>query len=346
MAEFSLKSPVNYGWLRSTSFDLTLILGVAALALLSAGICIIKPSWFTMVLLIDLWVLGYHHVVSTFTRLAFDKDSFTQYKFLVLGLPVIVAVCATALSFMIGPWTLATIYLYWQWFHYTRQSYGLMRVYQAKVGVAADIWDQSVIYLLPLAGILYRSYQNPSTFLGLEVKTLPVSYEVYYFVFVLSLIGVVVWVVKQALRLKAGATSLGYFMYMLSHIIIFSIGYLTIESINLGWLVINVWHNAQYILFVWLYNNKRFNNQVDVQHKFLSFISLSKNQWLYYGVCLAISTAVYLVISKATRPMQLTVPAIAMIIYQTINFHHYIVDGIIWKVRKKSLRENLQLSQS
>jgi hypothetical protein len=36
--------------------------------------------------------------------------------------------------------------------------------------------------------------------------------------------------------------------------------------------------------------------------------------------------------------------ALTLIVYQTINFHHYIVDGIIWKVRKPRVRENLGLA--
>lgn len=27
--------------------------------------------------------------------------------------------------------------------------------------------------------------------------------------------------------------------------------------------------------------------------------------------------------------------------YQVINFHHYIVDAVIWKTRKKAVRQNL-----
>ena len=33
-----------------------------------------------------------------------------------------------------------------------------------------------------------------------------------------------------------------------------------------------------------------------------------------------------------------------IIIYQTINFHHYIVDGLIWKARKKPMRKTLGLA--
>ena len=38
------------------------------------------------------------------------------------------------------------------------------------------------------------------------------------------------------------------------------------------------------------------------------------------------------------------VPLATIIVYQSINFHHYIVDGIIWKVRKQKLQENLGLA--
>jgi hypothetical protein len=32
---------------------------------------------------------------------------------------------------------------------------------------------------------------------------------------------------------------------------------------------------------------------------------------------------------------------LVVVAYQVINFHHYVVDSVIWKVRKKALRQNL-----
>jgi hypothetical protein len=32
------------------------------------------------------------------------------------------------------------------------------------------------------------------------------------------------------------------------------------------------------------------------------------------------------------------------VVYQAINFHHYVVDAIIWKVRKKTLRQNFGIA--
>jgi hypothetical protein len=35
---------------------------------------------------------------------------------------------------------------------------------------------------------------------------------------------------------------------------------------------------------------------------------------------------------------------LAIIAYQTINFHHYVVDSFIWKVRAPSLRKELDIA--
>jgi len=331
-----------FGWLMGMPFDLTLIVGVALLALGSGSLSVIVPQLFLPLLILDLWFLGYHHVVATFTRLCFDAESFHEYKFLVLGLPIIVAVSVVVAFLAIGPWVVASTYLYWQWFHYTRQSYGLARIYQIKAGIQPSPFDQWVIYSLPLAGILYRSFQSPGYFLWLELKVFPVSYWMFAVVFAVSIGVTVLWLYSQINAYREGRFAGAYFLYMVSHFLIFYVGYILIQGINEGWLVLNIWHNAQYILFVWMFNNKRFKNQIDPKHHFLSMLSLKKNQWLYYGLCLVISTVAYKGIGEVFGVFNFdSIPMISVVIFQTINFHHYIADGIIWKVRKKSLRDKL-----
>jgi hypothetical protein len=122
------------GWLRNARFDLTLIVGVALLALTAGALVVLQPHWFYVLLALDLWLLGYPHVIATFTRLSFDMDSFRQNKYLVLGLPWIICAGTVAMGYFLGFWAVATTYLYWQWFHYTRQSYGIMRFYYRKSG--------------------------------------------------------------------------------------------------------------------------------------------------------------------------------------------------------------------
>jgi hypothetical protein len=60
--------PDSGGWLRSRRFDAFFIGGIAFVALASGAIIAARPELFLMIFLADLWLLGYHHVVSTFTR--------------------------------------------------------------------------------------------------------------------------------------------------------------------------------------------------------------------------------------------------------------------------------------
>ena len=167
----------GFRWLRGPEFDLAFIIGIPALALLTGAVVVISPELFWPILLIDLWFLGYHHVIATYTRLCFDKASLESSKFLIFGLMPLVALATIVIAVAAGLWAVVTIYFYWQWFHYTRQSWGVSRAYRGKEPDALyeDGWsDQAIFYALPVIGILYRSYQRPGKFLAMELVTLPV----------------------------------------------------------------------------------------------------------------------------------------------------------------------------
>ena len=345
MAETQILLAPSPGWLVGKRFDLGFVFGVAALALASGAAVLIQPALFPVILMLDIWLLGYHHVISTFTRLCFDKESARQHRFLIFQLPLIVLAFCIAAAWGIGFWVLGTVYLYWQWFHYTRQSWGVSQVYRRKAEGAEmepERFLQIVFYLLPATGILYRSYTDPDTFLGIEVAILPVSGTVVGIFAMATIACLGAWVVGRVRMYLRGTLPIAHTAYLLSHFVIFSVGYIVIPDITVGWLVINVWHNAQYVLFVWVFNNKKFNKGIDAKAKFLSVISQTRNWPYYFAICLSISTAIYLLLSMS-QELLATIALPAIIIYQAINFHHYIVDGIIWKARKKPMREALGL---
>lgn len=336
-----------FGWLLGFNFDATLIIGVAVLALTAGIIATFKPSLFETLLLLDLWFLGYHHVVATFTRLAFDVESFQKNKFLVIWLPLICVIVIVPVVLATGPWILATTYLYWQWYHYMRQGYGIARIYQRK----ADPKNRSedyVLYALPIAGILYRSCQKSPTFLGMELKYFPVPEVLAQAAIVLAVVSVVYWIFIQIQKYQRGELTLAYPLFVTTHLMVFATAYIIIPNIDHGWLVINVWHNAQYILFVWMFNNKRFKDGVDPNHRFLSTLSQRQNQLAYYLTCIGISTVLYTstqqIFSHYQEYVKITTFPLVLIFYQTINFHHYIVDGIIWKIRQKPIQQTLGIS--
>ena len=335
--------PVSSIWLRGASFDLHFIVGIAALALLSGWAVVLEPRLFVPILLTDLWLLGYHHVVATYTRLCFDRESLHTHRFLLFGLPPIVlaAVCILVLS--VGVWVLATVYLYAQWYHYTRQSWGISQVYRRKSGGLVNEnhhLSTAVFYLLPLWGILRRSHQDPGTFLGLELRVFPVPEIAVSVVGTAALLALGWWIVMRVMAWYRGRLPLAHTLYMMSHFTVFYVAYVVIDHIDHGWLVVNIWHNAQYIVFVWLFNNNRFKSGTDPKARFLSTISQEQNAWRYFAVCFGLSTLIYLTISNVTAALL----PLTIVIYQTINFHHYIVDGVIWKIRRKPLQQVLGIT--
>lgn len=329
--------------LRGAGFDLTYTVGLGTLALLTGWIVTTNPQLFPTIFVINVWLLGYHHVISTFTRLTFDQGRVGQDRFLITKLPLIVLACVLIFCLLFGAWILTTVYLYWQWWHYTRQSYGISRLYQRKAGLDNDLLSKLVIYALPTWGILHRSYQQPGTFLFAELKVIPIP---PWLVIAAGLITIAVlgwWFAQTVYAWITGNVAVAHTVYLSVHLIIFGVGYLAIDDISHGWLVLNVWHNCQYILTVWIFNQKRFEAGIDKNHRFLSYLSQRNNLPLYLGACLLISTLVYSGITYSlTWIILLTATSLPLfaIVFQAINFHHYLVDAVIWKVRKKAVREN------
>jgi hypothetical protein len=347
MTSISMETARPVGWLRGARFDTGFILGTTAIAVLSGGLVVMEPKLFAPILMMDLWLLGYHHVIATYTRLCFDGASARQHRFLLLWLPFLVLGAALGLAMGLGLWVLGSVYLYWQWFHYTRQSWGVSQVYRRKAGgllLENEGLTKIAFYLLPLWGILYRSWQAPESFLGLEIRVIPVPGWLVDAVAAAAIASLVLWVAIRVRTFLRGEGPVAHTLYMASHFTVFAVGYLLIEDVTYGWLVINVWHNAQYILFVWLFNTNRYRDGIDANAVLLSTISQPANWWRYGVVCLAISTLVYGG-STYLAPYFLSIGLPSMIVlYQAINFHHYIVDSLIWKVRKAPMQKTLGLS--
>lgn len=332
MASVVYDEPRLSGWLKDQRFDLTFIIGLTGLALVSGIAVLAEPRLLMPILLADLWLLGYHHVIATYTRLCFDKESLNRYGFLVVGLPFVVAAgCVGAVALASGLWIIVSIYFYWQWFHYTRQSWGIAQAYRRKSArnpQALTKLDTVLFYALPIAGVMHRSAQEVESFLGMPIRMLPMPAELAAGAVILAVILVVCWIGQTVVSARRGQVSLPYALYQLTHHLIFFTAYILIPDITVGWLVINIWHNAQYVLFVWLFNNRRFSAGVSPKASLLSKLSQDGRIVWYLGFCLLLSSAVYWFLGNVL-PMFLAMPV--FIIYHIINFHHYVVDAVIWR---------------
>lgn len=202
--------------------------------------------------------------------------------------PGLVVAGALVAGWLSGGWILATTYLYWQWFHYTRQSYGIERAYRRRA-TNTTVGDERLarwaLYLLPRWGIVHRSVPRPETFLGVELRVIPIPPIIEVVTAAVAIAALVLWAAPVATRLLAGERLQAHTLYVVTHFVIFSVGYLVLLDIGDGWLVVNVWHNAQYILFVWMFNNQRFRDGESSRARLLSYLSQRARWPLYIGVC-------------------------------------------------------------
>jgi hypothetical protein len=334
-------------WLRDRNFDLNFLFAITALALFSGWAAIAYPKLAPLIILADLWLLGYHHVLSTYTRLCFDGESARKHRFLLFGLPWIVLVATALIVWQLGVWAVITLYFYWQWFHYGRQSWGVGKAYQRKAQSAdaglrfdGEWLAQATYWAAPVFGIIYRSWQGhqhtiatgePVMFVGMELKVFAVPFEAVVATGIVAGILIGQWAVRSVVDYLRGRTAILPLAYLATHHIIFLVGYVLIEDITAGWLVANVWHNAQYIGFVWLQNAQKYKNGVDEKAIFISSLSQPNNFWLYMLVCFALSAFIYMMLGHVAAGLASAALVTPIFLFMVLNFHHYIVDAVIWR---------------
>lgn len=335
----TIAAPAPAGWLKSRGFDINFIGLIAAVAIIVGVTAYLFPQSAEPIFFMNVWFLGYHHVIATYTRLVFDKGSAKEYIHLLTTIPAIVLIFTAGLGFMVGVAALITVFFHWQWFHYTRQSWGIACAYRrqaTKQPMHHPKIAEIVFWSIPIFGLIHRSWQGWDAYWSVPMMMLPISDIVYYAFMAYAGAAVCYWIWSMVHDLKHKQFAKFYHAYLASHFAIFFISYYVIPDLSMGWLVVNIWHNAQYIAFVWLYNQRKFKDGVDPKAKFLSTISQPKNVWLYFTVCMVITTLIYGTFKLITVQLAPGTEVLAMLIlYQTINYHHYIADSMIWKTRKK-----------
>lgn len=344
----SLANPVvaksEWRWLHAPVFDTAFIAGFLLVGILSIVAIMHQPSLYYPILLADLWLLGYHHHCSTYTRMFFDRESFARSQFLIFGLLPMVAAGVAALAYFVGIWAVFSLYFYWQWFHYARQSWGVARSYRSRDTHAAyeDGWlDQAIFWSLPVVGLVFRSWQGHTKFLGQDIVIFTIPGWALAVATGAMTVLMGIWIVNRMEAWRQGRLAKAHTAYMISHFAVFAIAYIIIPDLTLGWLVVNIWHNGQYIMFVWMFNTRRFRDGVDPRARFLSFISQPRNLWLYLGFSMAFTAVMFLGVYDTIDKWLAMGMTGTILVYQIANFYHYILDSVIWKTRKGPLKEVL-----
>jgi hypothetical protein len=102
------------------------------------------------------------------------------------------------------------------------------------------------------------------------------------------------------------------------------------DDVSGGWVVTNIWHTGQYLMLVWLFNE----NAVSAgPGGWFRRVTSGNRAASYFLLCLLVAFVVYLALNRsfAWGPSALV---FALIANQTLNFHHFITDALIWRSRR------------
>lgn len=226
MSTVAQARPMAAGWLEGETFDLAFILGIPLLAVGVAALGALDVGLFYMLVVADLWLLGYHHVVSTFTKLAGSVEDRRRNRALIWYLLPGMLAGTVALGFAGGVIAIVTLYFFWQWFHYVRQSWGIAQRYRHRAGGLA--WDhprlaEITMWSVPAWGLLHRCHQNPDAFLEMPVYLPPlpgVSRALIYYGACIAVSTVFYFGLQQTHRLLSSTAGLS----SLSFLILFGMG--------------------------------------------------------------------------------------------------------------------------
>lgn len=314
------------------AFDLIFILGTLAIALGLGAVASLSSVALVAVVWADIWLFANPHVVATFTRIGARAADFRRHWFLLFVLPTVVlaGVFVTALAWEVAGLFMA--YFVAQTWHVTRQSFGIARAYRRS---ACDVFRhdrlaEALIHLFPAWGLLARCAQAPETFMGYPIHLPSVPLIMVDTVKFAAIACGAWWLLKRGRAALAGQTNWRHDGFVGSHICVSVAAYIWIDDITMGWVVVNVWHNLQYLMFVWVQNARRD------QATQAALAELGKRATRYAIVCLLMGTAIYHGLDwVGTQLLWIGLPTV-LIAHFTLNFHHYLIDSFIWKRRRES----------
>jgi hypothetical protein len=325
------------------AFDRFFIFGTLALALGLGAVASISAAALTAVVLLDIWLFANPHVVATYTRISACAADVRRHWFLIFVLPAVVLASVLIIALACEVAGLFTLYFIAQTYHVCRQSFGIARNYKRMDSrpFQPDRLAELLIYLFPVWGLLARCAGTPRDFLGYSIALPNVSPLVADAAGAAAIACSLWWIQRRGRVALAGDFNWRHEGFVASHVCVFLVAYIWIGDLTLGWLVVNIWHNLQYLLFVWAQNIRRDRlahrgAAVDLSAVTteMDLTGLCGRAARYGGLCLLLGAALYQALNWAgTQLLWLGLPTM-FIAHFTFTFHHYMVDGVIWKRRR------------
>ena len=312
------------GWLRGPRFDSRFIAAPVFLALAIACVATAWPKTQDALVFSCAWLITYPHIFATYIRPGMFTD--VGHKPGALWTSVIVVSALTAiLSFAVSTSILLSIFLHWQWWHFVQQSAGIADRYRSQGSHAGQdhaFLHSMALYAVPVFGLIARSAEGPAIFLSSQVLWLPVPLSAVPVLGAIAGVVVTIWVGTQIGALWTRNLSRPYALFVAANMAMFYVSYVVLPDFVTGWIVISIWHGAQYLMLIWLENNDYFRDRLNRRAMVTSSLTRTGMGRYFVVFCLACSAYAFVIAFAIAEIFSVTT-----ILFYAIQAHHHILDA-------------------
>ena len=335
-------------WILGPSQDLLLfvatpILILPAIFVAQTGLESEDIRWLVM----GFGAMGHH--LPGMMRAYGDRALFHRFRTRFIVSPIILVGLCVGFA-LLGSQSMVLVAYGWGIWHGWMQTYGFLRIYDAKVGAVerrSARLDFAMCAAWFLGALVFSDsrihYIQQMTFgFGLPAVQ-PATLAALRWITgaVLGLV-TITYLVNQATRRRAGQPiSPVKNLLLVTSVVWWWYANVTVTDILIGLILFEVFHDVQYLAIVWVFNRNRVDKDPQVG-SFTRFVF--RRSWgligIYLGMVFAyggLGPAAEQVITSETG----TALAVGLVTASTLL--HFYFDGFIWKVRENSTRESLGL---
>ncbi len=351
-----------YAWIVSPVFDYLLVFGGLVWILL-----VVQYVYFgwsdpdstklhpdTVKALLTLTFLGSYlfadtHTAATYMRIYENKESRRQFHFYAKILPffsLALFACALAKPEVAG----ACVYVHamWVYQHYTAQSFGMSLIYCYKRGYIMTKLENTVFrwFMLFLAFTVISRTLTQKEFSPSSIWTVPVPFwhlpiELYYFSLasLVILSGILfVLIVRKFLVEKRALPFPATLLVALTAAIGLSTGYANAFFWIYG---PQFFHGSQYVAVSLAYHLKERHLVKGVKGSEIAALFLTKDALRWMAIAMSAGIFIYVGVPKFFEALGFSFIAVSTTMTACINFHHFLSDAAIWRLRDPNCRKIL-----
>ena len=340
--------PDRSPWLHGAASDL--LLGCGGLfSIAFAAFALAGPERFAAlpaaVPALLIYLVGMPHYGATLVRVYDHRSDRRSYARFSIGATLVIASL-----FLVGlrsPWTssaLFTVYLTWSPWHYAAQNYGIAMMFARRRGAPLSLFAQralraSFVLSFALVFILLHLAGKPELVRPRDVRLVPIGISVTWgtaaFAAVLALYTAsLVAFLASALRAARPGQLAPTFAIIATQMLWHSLP-IAIAGFGIATTIVPLDRDQRTAFFTWIAAGHGVQ-YLWVTSYYARSASDWRGTWRYYAKALAAGTALWTLPALLLAPGRVGLPTLSgffLLLAAVVNIHHFVLDGVIWKLR-------------